>query len=81
MIPGIARHKDDCNHLELSTYNFFSFHEYFWSPVPHLIEWFDNREISFNSERDGQVDTACHGALQDEVKARLTDINIILYLG
>ena len=32
--------------------------------VSHLVEWFDHGEVSFNCERDGQVDTASHGALE-----------------
>ena len=80
IIPGIARLNDDLSHLENAGVEGQETSQLFLSPVPHLIEWFDNREISLNSERDGQVDTACHGALQDEVKARLPDINIILYL-
>ena len=62
----MARHKEDLNHLE-------------WGQVlvmgklaksekllvPHLVEWFDHREVSFNCKRDGQVDTASHGALEE----------------
>ena len=33
--------------------------------VPHSVKWFDHREVSFNCKRDGQVDTASHGALEE----------------
>ena len=68
-MPGNARHMEDLNHLHKDN-KYFDENLNVHLPVPHLIKWLDNREVSFNSERDSQVDTASHGTLEktDEIE-------------
>ena len=66
-IPGNAKHKDDLNHLGKKNKNDDYENREIMAPVSHLIKWLDNREVSFNSKRDGQVDTASHRALEEVI--------------
>ena len=70
-MPGTARQKDDLNHLDNDKDNVDDYIDDENAPISHLVERFDNREVSFNSERDGQIDTASHGALEKR-KIKLT---------
>ena len=66
-IPGNAKHKDDLNHLGRRR-KIMIMKKKITAPVSHLIEWLDNREVSFNCKRNGQVNTASHRALEEVIK-------------